>query len=76
MGLADEQIATKAFDVIKQNQALLKVVDNTLTGTINGIEKSFKAFVKDSKIISVNMYPGISGRITQGTIIDYGNLIW
>ena len=55
LGLADEQIATKAFDVIKQKQALLKVGDNTLTGTTNGIEKSFKAFVKDGKIISVNI---------------------
>ncbi len=56
--------------------SLLKAGDNTLIGKINGVEKSFKAFVKEGMILSVNMYPGVSKRVTKGTIINFGNIKW
>jgi len=71
-----ETMASKAMNLIENNISLLKEGDNTLIGNINGIQKSFKAFVKDGKIITVNMYPGSSNRITLGTIINIGNVKW
>lgn len=76
LGLTVKTMASKGLSLIKQNKALLKAGDNTLIGNINGIPKSFKAFVKDGKIISVNMYPGISNRATKGTVINFGNITW
>jgi hypothetical protein len=64
------------MNLVKQNAALLKAGDNTLIGNINGIEKSFKVFVQNGKIISLNMYPGVSGRVTKGVIINFGNITW
>lgn len=63
------------FKLLQAMQSLA-VGDNTLVGTINGIQKSFKAYVKDGKITSINMYPGVSNRATQGTVINYGDLTW
>jgi RHS repeat-associated protein len=76
LGLAVEQMAANGMKLIEQNASLLKAGDNTLVGTINGKSKSFKAFVKDGEIISVNMYPGVSSRVTQGTVINFGNVTW
>lgn len=64
-------MASKGLNLVEKNMSLLKEGDNTLIGNINGIQKSFKAFVKDGKIMSVNMYPGVSGRVTQGTTINF-----
>ena len=69
-------MASKGMNLVESNMHLLKVGDNTLIGNINGIQKSFKAFVKDGKLMSVNMYPGISNRVTQGTTINFGNVSW
>ena len=76
LGLSVETMASKGLDLIEQNMSLLKAGDNTLIGNINGIQKSFKAFVKDGKIMSVNMYPGVSSRVTQGTVINFGDILW
>ena len=76
LGLSVETMASKGMNLIEQNISLLKAGDNTLVGSINGIQKSFKAFVKDAKIMSVNMYPGVSNRISKGTIINFGNVTW
>jgi hypothetical protein len=76
LGLSVEKMAANGMKLIEQNASLLKAGDNTLVGTINGKSKSFKAFVKDGEIISVNMYPGVSNRITQGPVINFGNVIW
>ncbi|WP_167554263.1 hypothetical protein [Sphingobacterium sp. CZ-2] len=65
-----------AFKLIESNKAILKPGDNTLIGTINGIQKSLKAFVKDGEILSVNMYPGVSTRISDGGIIKFGDILW
>lgn len=69
-------MASKGMDLVKNNSHMFKNGDNTLIGNINGIQKSFKAFVREGQIISVNMYPGISNRATQGTTINFGNITW
>jgi hypothetical protein len=76
LGLSVETMTSKGMGLIKNNVSLLKAGDNTLIGNINGIQKSFKAFVKDGKIMSVNMYPGVSNRATQGTFINFGSVTW
>ena len=76
LGLPVETMASKGYNLIGQNTALLKAGDNTLVGTINGIQKSFKAFVQNGKIMSINMYPGVSNRATTGTVINLGNIKW
>jgi RHS repeat-associated protein len=76
LGLSIETMASKGLDFVEKNIPLLKAGDNTLIGNINGIQKSFKAFVKDGKVTSLNMYPGVSDRATQGTIINFGNIKW
>ena len=76
LALSTETMASKGISLIEDHMALLKPGDNTLVGYINGIQKSLKAFVKDGQIISVNMYPGVSNRVTQGAIINFGNIIW
>jgi RHS repeat-associated protein len=76
LGLSVETMASKGLNLVKQNMSLLKAGDNTLIGNINGIQKSFKTFVQDGKIMSVNMYPGASNRTTQGTVINFGNVTW
>jgi RHS repeat-associated protein len=76
IGLSAEAMASKGMNLIKKNTSLLKPGDNTLVGSINGIQTSFKAFVKDGKILSINMYPGVSQRVTQGTVINFGNIKW
>ena len=76
LGLSVETMTSKGMNLIENNMSLLKAGDNTLIGNINGIQKSFKAFVKDGKIMSVNMYPGVSNRMTQGTVINFGNITW
>jgi hypothetical protein len=50
--------------------------ENTILTNINGIPKTFKAFVNDGNVQSINMYPGVSNRTTQGTIINLGNIKW
>ena len=69
-------MASKGISLIEEHISMLQPGDNTLVGYINGIQKSFKAFVKEGQIISVNMYPGVSNRVTQGTIINFGNIKW
>lgn len=76
LGLSVETMASKGMNLVESNMHLLKAGDNTLIGNINGIQKSFKTFVKDGKIMSVNMYPGVSNRVTQGTTINFGNVSW
>jgi hypothetical protein len=76
LGLSVQTMASKGLNLVEQNMFLLKAGDNTLIGSINGIQKSLKAFVKDGIIMSVNMYPGASNRITQGTTINFGNIKW
>lgn len=76
LGLSVESMASKGLNLVEQNMSLLKAGDNTLIGNINGIQKSFKAFVQDGKVMSVNMYPGVSNRVTQGTVINFGNIKW
>ena len=69
-------MASKGMNFVESNMHLLKAGDNTLIGSINGIPKSFKVFVKDGKIMSVNMYPGVSNRVTHGTTINFGSVSW
>lgn len=76
LGLSIEKMVSKGGELIKNNAHLLKEGDNTLIGSVNGIQKSFKAFVKDGQIMSINMYPGTSNRVTQGVTINYGNIKW
>jgi len=76
LGLSVETMASKGMNLVERNMHLLKAGDNTLIGNINGIQKSFKAFVQDGKVMSVNMYPGVSNRVTQGTTINFGNVTW
>ena len=76
LGLSIDNMASKGMNLIEKNKGFLKEGDNTLIGTVNGIQKSFKAFVKNGKVMSVNMYSGTSNRVTNGTIINYGNKKW
>jgi len=76
LGVSGEALVENAFKLIESNKAILKPGDNTLIGTINGIQKSLKAFVKDGEILSVNMYPGVSTRISDGGIIKFGDVLW
>ncbi|WP_336246205.1 RHS repeat-associated core domain-containing protein [Cognataquiflexum nitidum] len=76
LGLPLETMASKGLNLIEKNMSFLKAGDNTLIGTINGVQKSFKAYVQDGKIVSINMYQGASNRITKGTVINYGNVTW
>lgn len=76
LGLSVETMTSKGMNLVENNMSLLKTGDNTLIGNINGIQKSLKAYVIDGKIRSVNMYPGVSNRVTKGTIINFGNVTW
>ena len=76
LGVSSEKLVENAFKLIENNKSMLKTGDNTLMGTINGIQKSFKFFVKDGEIMSVNMYPGVSNRVSGGTTIKFGDLLW
>ncbi len=73
LGLSIEKMISKGGELITNNAHLLKEGDNTLVGNINGIQKSF---VKDGQIMSINMYPGTSNRITRGLTINFGNIKW
>lgn len=75
LGMSNQEITNKAMSLIEKNRTLLKEGDNTLIGKVNGIEKSFKAYMKNEKVISINMYPGISNR-SIGTVINYGEITW
>ncbi|MCD2421589.1 hypothetical protein LQ567_02375 [Niabella pedocola] len=76
LGLSVETMASKGLNLVEQNMPFFEAGGNTLIGNINGIQKSFKAFVQDGKILSVNMYPGISNRVPHGTVINFGNVTW
>ncbi|HVI48129.1 MAG TPA: DUF6443 domain-containing protein [Chitinophaga sp.] len=76
LNLSAETMASKGLYLVEQNMSLLKAGDNTLIGNVNGVQKSFKVFVQDGKIMSVNMYPGVSNRVTQGSVINFGNVTW
>ncbi|WP_286862269.1 MULTISPECIES: DUF6443 domain-containing protein [Sphingobacterium] len=76
LGVSGETLVENAFKLIENNKSMLKAGDNTLIGTINGIQKSFKAFVKDGEIMSVNMYPGVSNRVSDGVIVKFGDILW
>ncbi len=76
LGLTVEAMTSNTLKLIEQNKALLQAGDNTLIANVNGIAKSFKAYVKDGKIISINMYSGVSERATKGPIINVGEITW
>lgn len=69
-------MAVKGYNVISKNLSKLNEGQNTLTSVINGIPKSFTANVENGVVRSINMYPGISNRITTNPIINLGNLTW
>jgi len=76
LGLPTETMATNGYNLINQNLSKLANGENTILTNINGIPKTFKAFVNDGNVQSINMYPGVSNRTTQGTIINLGNIKW
>ena len=76
LNLNKEQIVEKSNELIMNNRYKYTEGDNTMTGKINGIEKSYKVYIQNGTIKSINMYPGVSNRITTGNVIRYGNLNW
>jgi hypothetical protein len=74
--LSNEQLLEKSNELIMNNRHKYVEGDNTMVGKVNGINKSFKIYIQDSAIKSVNMYPGISNRPTTGPVINYGNIKW
>ncbi len=75
LGLSKEAMSQKGYDFVNQNLSMLKEGDNTIRLTINGIDKTIMANVKDGFVRSINMYSGPSGRISK-YIIDFGNINW
>ncbi|MBP1617274.1 MAG: wapA 1 [Bacteroidetes bacterium] len=76
LSLSNDQIIEKTNKLIMENRTKYIEGDNTMIGKVNGIEKSFKVYVKNGEIRSINMYPGLSNRQTSGGIIKYGNIKW
>gem|GEM_PF-3558583 len=76
IGVKAEDAAVKAYSLIKDNAAVLKEGDNTLNAVVNGIQVQFKAFMKDGVVQSMNAYPGISSRVTNGTLTNLGKIKW
>jgi len=58
------------------NQQVLQQGDNTFIGQINGFDKSIKVYLYGTTVRSMNMYPGVSNRISVRPPIKYGNLKW
>ena len=76
LGLPAKDAALRVIDLVSKNLSRLKTGDNTLYVVINGVQKTIKAFVEKGVVISINIYPGVSNRVTQGVIIELGKLIW
>ena len=76
LGLSTETMASNAYNLVEQNLSQLATGNNTIRVTINGIEKTIMANVQGGAVRSINMYPGISTRITQGLTIDLGKIAW
>ena len=76
LDISESKMAKKTTELVMRNRYRLKEGDNTFVGKINGINKSIKAFVRNGEVISTNLYPRISNRITDGPIIKFGNKKW
>ncbi len=76
LNISENKMSEKMTELVMRNRYRLKEGDNTFVGKINGIDKSIKAFLQNGKVISTNLYPGISNRKTDGPIIKFGNIKW
>jgi hypothetical protein len=74
--LNDDQILERSNELIMKNRFNFSEGDNTMIGKVNGIDKSFKIYIRNGEIISTNMYPGVSTRVTNGNVIRYRNIKW
>ena len=76
LGLTTGTMASKAYELVTQNLSKMTSGNNTMNVIINGIQKTIITNVENGAVRSMNMYPGISQRITDGTIINLGNVKW
>lgn len=74
--LPNEEITLNVKDFVLQNQSQLRQGDNTFLMNINGIDKSIKVYLENTTIKSINLYPGISNRISTNPPIKMGNFHW
>lgn len=76
LGLSVEIMTKKAFNLVGKNFSKLASGDNTMHVVINGVQKTIMANVKNGVVRSINMYPGVTNRVTQGAVIDLGKVTW
>ena len=76
LNLSTEKIVSNVKGFVIDNQQVLQQGDNTFIGQINGFDKSIKVYLYGTTVRSMNMYPGVSNRISVRPPIKYGNLKW
>jgi len=76
LGLPTETMASNIMALVTKNLSKLSSGNNTMHVTINGIQKTIMTNVANGTVRSVNMYPGVSNRVTQGTVRNLGNVKW
>ncbi|MCD7935627.1 MAG: hypothetical protein LUG98_02070 [Tannerellaceae bacterium] len=76
LGLTAEQIQNHLNEFIMDNYNNLAPGNNTFVGKINGYDTTIKVYMRPNGMGAIDMYPGISGRITDGTLYNFGKLKW
>lgn len=76
LGMSVETMSSKAYNLVSKNLGKMANGNNTMHMKINGIQKTIMTNVQNGAVRSMNMYPGVSNRVTQGNIINLGNVRW
>jgi hypothetical protein len=69
-------MSSKAYNLVSKNLGKMANGNNTMHLKINGIQKTIMTNVQNGSVRSMNMYSGVSNRITRGNIIKLGNVRW
>lgn len=71
-----ENASSNVKKFVIQNQDALRQGNNTFAGEINGVQKSIKVYIENTTVKSINLYPGVSNRVTINPTIDFGKVHW
>ncbi|WP_319802353.1 RHS repeat-associated core domain-containing protein [Flavobacterium sp. N502540] len=71
-----EKIVQKTSETVTKNFSKLKNGDNTLHVIINNVPKTIMVNVNNGAVRSINMYSGVSNRVTQGVVVNLGKVKW
>jgi len=77
-GLRRDELAARGYELVRQNLGQLQNGNNTIIANVNGVSTSVTAVVRNGEVMSINMYPNtsITPRVSQGNVINLGNVNW